>query len=100
MFTFEDLRKFDGTDGRPVYVGAKGLVFDMTTARDKYGPGGPYAVFAGRDASRALGKHSLDRADADNASWKDLSPAEVNALDEWVAMFASKYQQVGTIASH
>ena len=29
-FTLEDLKKFDGRDGRPAYVAFKGMVYDLT----------------------------------------------------------------------
>lgn len=29
-FTLEDLKKFDGKDGRPTYVAYKGMVYDLT----------------------------------------------------------------------
>jgi len=29
-FTLEDLKKFDGQDGRPAYVAYKGMVYDLT----------------------------------------------------------------------
>ena len=35
---------------------------------DFYGPKGSYGLFAGRDASRALAKSSLDKADVENSS--------------------------------
>lgn len=99
FFSVEELRNYDGRNGSPVYVGAKGIVFDMTAARDKYGPGGPYAVFAGRDASRALAKHSLDAKEAENPNISDLSSSELQALDDWFGMFQSKYNQIGTIGT-
>lgn len=29
-FTLEDLKQFDGQDGRPAYVAYKGMVYDLT----------------------------------------------------------------------
>ena len=39
--TLDELRAFDGTDPKlPIYVAMKGIVFDVTSKRDVYGPGG------------------------------------------------------------
>lgn len=59
-WTLAELRQFDGTGGRPVYMAIKGRVFDVTRGRAFYGPGGPYALFAGRDASRGLARMTTD----------------------------------------
>ncbi len=40
----------------------KGKVFDVSGKRDMYGPGAGYNVFAGKDASRGLGKLDLPRS--------------------------------------
>ena len=38
--TVEELAKYDGRDPfRPIYFAVKGQIFDVTTARDFYGPG-------------------------------------------------------------
>jgi len=61
-----------------------------------YGPGGPYALFAGRDASRALAKMSFEASDL-TGDISGLGPFEVEALQEWEHKFKSKYVTVGII---
>lgn len=61
-----------------------------------YGPGGPYALFAGKDASRALAKMSFEPSDL-TSDISGLGPFEVEALQEWEYKFKSKYITVGTI---
>lgn len=61
-----------------------------------YGPGGPYALFAGRDASRALAKMSFEQKDL-TGDISGLGPFELDALQDWEYKFMSKYVKVGTI---
>lgn len=61
-----------------------------------YGPGGTYALFAGKDASRALAKMSFEDKDL-NGDISGLSPFELEALQDWEYQFMSKYVKVGTI---
>ena len=61
-----------------------------------YGPGGPYALFAGKDASRALAKMSFEPSDL-TSDISGLGPFEAEALQEWEYKFKSKYITVGTI---
>ena len=42
------------------YVAVLGLVYDMSISANFYGPGGNYAMFAGRDATLNLALNSLD----------------------------------------
>ncbi|KAJ8947690.1 hypothetical protein NQ318_001528 [Aromia moschata] len=62
-FTVEELKKYDGTqeDGR-VLVAVNGSVYDVTRGKRFYGPGGPYAAFGGKDASRGLATFSVSAA--------------------------------------
>lgn len=53
-FTLEELREYTGANEKPIYLCAKGVVYDLSDGASFYGPGGPYAVFAGHDASRCL----------------------------------------------
>ena len=61
-----------------------------------YGPGGPYALFAGKDASRALAKMSFEETDL-TGDISGLCPFELDALQDWEYKFMSKYVKVGTI---
>ncbi|KAK6332158.1 hypothetical protein TWF718_002692 [Orbilia javanica] len=48
------LALYNGTDPvLPIYLSINGTIYDVTEGRGKYGPGGGYSFFAGRDASRA-----------------------------------------------
>ena len=63
-----------------------------------YGPGGPYALFAGKDASRALAKMSFEEADL-TGNIEGLNTMELDALQDWEWKFQTKYVKVGQIKS-
>jgi hypothetical protein len=63
-----------------------GTVFDVSRKRETYGPGGSYAVLAGKDGSRALGLSSLKPEDA-VADWSTLEEKERKTLDDWHTFF-------------
>jgi len=88
-FTPPTLFPYNGLNGMPVYLAVRGRVFDVTKGRNFYGPGGPYANFAGRDASRGLAKGSFDEdmltkdLDGPLDTLSDLGPDELEALQGW-----------------
>lgn len=53
-FSDEELAQHDGSKGEDtkIYVAIKGAVFDVSSKRAMYGPGGGYHCFAGKDASK------------------------------------------------
>ncbi|CAF2087200.1 BnaA06g19120D [Brassica napus] len=73
----------------------KGQIYDVSQSRVFYGPGGPYALFAGKDASRALAKMSFEENDL-TGDISGLGPFELDALQDWEYKFMSKYVKVGT----
>ncbi|KAG5490839.1 hypothetical protein JKF63_00961 [Porcisia hertigi] len=93
-FTTGDLAPFTGENGVPIYMSVKGIVYDCTSGADFYGPGKSYAVFAGKEVSRCLGKMLISDEEA-NANWDDLSPEHMQTLDEWAEKFEGKYPVVG-----
>ncbi|KAF7727826.1 hypothetical protein EC973_006939 [Apophysomyces ossiformis] len=91
----------NGPDGR-ILMGVNGSVYDVTRGRNFYGPEGPYANFAGHDASRGLAKNSFDAemtADPNGPIDKleDLAADEWESLREWEQHFATKYLLVGKL---
>lgn len=52
-----------------------------------YFAGGPYAAFAGRDATRGLGTGQVSGAEGEYDDVSDLSPDEVASAKEWEEQF-------------
>ena len=73
--------------GSPIYIAARGFVFDVSSGESFYGPSGGYHVFAGRNAQRALAKMSLKEDDVNNSSLDDLEAGPLNILDDWVRCY-------------
>lgn len=97
--TAQDLSQYNGTDpSKPIYVAVKGRIFDVTTGKSFYGSGGPYAMFAGKDASRALAKMSKNEEDV-SPSLDGLSDKEIGVLNDWEKKFEAKYPVIGRVAS-
>ncbi|KAL2540141.1 Membrane steroid-binding protein 2 [Abeliophyllum distichum] len=97
--TDEELKQYDGADkSKPLLMAIKGQIYDVSQSRMFYGPGGPYALFAGKDASRALAKMSFEEKDL-NGDLTGLGAFELEALQDWEYKFMSKYIKVGTVNS-
>ncbi|KAK0592107.1 hypothetical protein LWI29_013440 [Acer saccharum] len=95
--TEEELRAYDGSDPKkPLLMAIKGQIYDVSRSRMFYGPGGPYAIFAGRDASRALALMSFDPQDL-TGNIEGLSESELEVLQDWELKFIEKYIKVGQI---
>ncbi|ESW24288.1 hypothetical protein PHAVU_004G117500 [Phaseolus vulgaris] len=95
--TEEELKAYDGSDPeKPLLMAIKAQIYDVSQSRMFYGPGGPYALFAGKDASRALAKMSFDEKDL-TGDISGLGPFELEALQDWEYKFMSKYVKVGTV---
>ena len=125
-FTADQLRHFDGKDNKPIYIALKGDVFDVSSARQFYGEGSGYVVyaarcwcapassplqspsptyryncFAGRDATRAMAKLSFEESDLANSRVDDLGPFERDVLNDWYSKFKDYkcYPIVGRVSA-
>ncbi|KAF2843280.1 cytochrome b5 [Patellaria atrata CBS 101060] len=102
-FTPRTLLPFNGLNNTPVYLAVRGQVFDVSPGRNFYGPGGPYANFAGRDASRGLACGSFDEEmltkdlDGPLDTLEGLGEEELEALRGWEERFSEKYLVVGKL---
>lgn len=87
FFNGEEDPKFDDED-KPIYLSLNGTVFDVTTGKDFYGPGGPYALFAGRECGVALAKFTFGEEHLDDiAGCSKLNAGEKDVLDDWIEKF-------------
>ncbi|KAI9794966.1 MAG: hypothetical protein M1835_006190 [Candelina submexicana] len=103
IFTPPTLLPFNGKDNSPVYLAVRGQVFDVTPGKNFYGPSGPYANFAGRDASRGLACGSFDEdmltknLEGPLDTLEDLGEEELDTLNGWEERFKEKYLVVGEL---
>jgi membrane-associated progesterone receptor component len=104
-FTPPTLLPYNGTNNMPVYLAVRGRVFDVTSGRNFYGPGGPYENFAGRDASRGLACGSFDEEmltkdlQGPLDTLEGLGADQMEALRGWEERFEEKYLVVGRLVA-
>ncbi|MBA0598698.1 hypothetical protein Gorai_008446 [Gossypium raimondii] len=92
--TPQQLIQFNGSDpSKPIYVAINGRIYDVTAGKSFYGPGGAYAMFAGKDASRALAKMSKNEEDV-CPNLDGLSEKEMDVLNDWVKKFEANFDSL------
>jgi membrane-associated progesterone receptor component len=104
-FTPRTLLPFNGEKDAPVYLAVRGRVFDVSSGRNFYGPGGPYENFAGRDATRGLACQSFDEEmltkdlDGPLDDLHGLDDEQIENMKGWEERFESKYLVVGKLVA-
>lgn len=92
-FTLKDLHGHRGaTEGLPILTSLLGRVYDVSAAADLFGPGGPYAQWAGHDCTLSLALMSFEEHLVDCFVY-ELDEAGKRTLGQWVAYFDNKYGQ-------
>lgn len=95
--TEDELRAYDGSDPKkPILIAVRGQIYDVSTGKNFYGPGGSYRMFSGKDASRALALLSF-KPDDINGDLEGLDESDLAVLDDWEMKFIDKYPRVGKL---
>ncbi|KYO43631.1 neudesin [Alligator mississippiensis] len=99
LFTEPELARYSGQqEGQPIYMAVKGVVFDVSSAKEFYGKGAPYNALVGKDSTRGVAKMSLDLADLTHDT-TGLTEEELKSLDEiFNNVYKAKYPVVGYTA--
>eukprot|EP00878_Enallax_costatus_P002466 GHUV01002646.1.p1 GENE.GHUV01002646.1~~GHUV01002646.1.p1 ORF type:complete len:163 (+),score=13.94 GHUV01002646.1:152-640(+) len=95
--TLGQLADYDGRDAsKPVYISVRGKIYDVTAGKTFYGPGGPYAVFAGKECARALAFMKVTSEDC-NGNLDGATEAQLKTLEDWENKFRQKYGIAGEV---
>lgn len=95
--TLEELKSYSGlAPDRPMLLAVLGNIYDVSKAKEFYGPQGMYPGFAGHECARALAKMSFEEKDlTDDIS--DLTLSEKDILENFIGKFNVKYRLVGKV---
>lgn len=97
-YSSEQLAQYDGSDGsRPLLMGVRGFVFDVSAGDRFYGPDASYHALIARDASRAVARMSIDASDL-NDQCDSLDGSEWRRLESVLReTYLVKYPVVGHV---
>eukprot|EP00928_Gymnodinium_smaydae_P023124 TRINITY_DN19207_c0_g1_i1.p1 TRINITY_DN19207_c0_g1~~TRINITY_DN19207_c0_g1_i1.p1 ORF type:complete len:410 (+),score=75.03 TRINITY_DN19207_c0_g1_i1:38-1231(+) len=98
--TMQELSKHDGhvNPAAPILTSVLGRIYDVSKAKDLFGPGGPYEMFAGHDGTYNLAVMSLKKQSLDRFSY-ELDADDRECLADWIAYFDNRYgRPVGVLA--
>ena len=109
LYTREELYEYgDGKDPNPILISLFGRIYDVSSGKKFYGPGGKYHSFAGRDVTRALSQGCLTKSclgstisnlKADENEYFNFTSKEKAEGQKWVAFFEThdSYSHVGML---
>jgi len=92
-----ELHGFTGADEGRVLMSLAGEILDVSAGRELYGPGGGYALLAGRDVTRCLATMSLEPSELDDLGWEPDNGEDEKALGQWREKLKAKYPVAGTL---
>merc|ERR1712028_157215 len=95
-YTLQELQGFGPSSSDPILLGILGVVYDVSTGREFFGPTGPYRIYAGHDATYALASMSLKKSDLDVFEYT-LDEDDRQTLADWIEYFRVKYGAIGRL---
>ncbi|GAA5909914.1 cytochrome b5-like heme/steroid binding domain-containing protein [Sporobolomyces salmoneus] len=97
--TEEQLSRYDGKQdpNLPIYLAIDGDVYDVTSGKSSYGPGGAYSIFSGRDAARAFVTGCFQTHLTHDL--RGFTEKELATLKHWKQFYEknAKYRKVGRV---
>jgi len=100
-FTAKEIEGFgSGENGKPIYLSIFGRVYDVSEGEKFYGPDSNYAMFAGKDVTRALCL-GCKEPECLVRSTDGLSEAQIKEGKRWLSFFHmhDKYNYIGSMES-
>jgi len=98
LFSENQLAKYDGSNENfGTYIAIDHDVYDVSSNRRTYGPGGSYAFMAGKDAARAFATGCFKQHQTHDV--RGLDEDELRGLNHWKKFFANHkdYPKVGRV---
>jgi predicted heme/steroid binding protein len=98
LFSERALAIYDGTDPeKPIFLAIDHVVYDVSSSRRTYGPGGSYHLMAGTDAARSFATGCFKTHRTHDI--RGLTESEQLGLDHWKKFFAEHktYVKVGRV---
>eukprot|EP00002_Diphylleia_rotans_P016826 TRINITY_DN3265_c0_g1_i1.p1 TRINITY_DN3265_c0_g1~~TRINITY_DN3265_c0_g1_i1.p1 ORF type:complete len:228 (+),score=27.70 TRINITY_DN3265_c0_g1_i1:63-746(+) len=95
--TRKELRRYNGTTPNlPIYVAILGKIYDVSSSRHNYEPGGTYHAFAGKEGNRGMALMSTD-PDHVVPEIDGLNETQRRILHSWVEYYEQRYPCIGTV---
>ena len=94
-YTLTELAQYCADNPDTLLIAIEDRVYDVSKTRQMYGNGGPYASFAGTDATYKLARQCT--SDLEARYEEPLTSAELENLRQWKQFYESKYLCVGEL---
>ncbi|XP_054158993.1 neuferricin-like [Oppia nitens] len=98
LLTPDELARYDGSsDSRGLYLAFLGIVYDVSSGSQHYKPGGSYAFFAGKDATRAYITGDFSQAGLSDDLTSGVDVQSFDGIRTWIDLYEKDYRRVGRL---